>query len=115
MRNMTRRMGFCAAGALALALGTSAIAADVEERTLTIKDHVFSPAEVRVKAHTKTKLIVTNQDAAAEEFESPSLNREKMIRSGQTATILLPPLKPGRYEFFGEFHPETARGAVIAE
>jgi hypothetical protein len=43
MRNMTRRMGCCAAGALALALGTSAIAADVEERTLTIKDHAFSP------------------------------------------------------------------------
>ena len=70
---------------------------------------------MRVQAHTKTKLIVTNQDAAAEEFESPSLNREKMIRPGQSVTILLPPLKPGRYEFFGEFHPETARGAVIAE
>jgi plastocyanin len=108
-------MGLCAAGAVALVLGTSAVAAADEERTLTIKGHVFSPAEVRVKAHTKTKLIVTNQDAAAEEFESPSLNREKMIRPGQSATILLPPLKPGRYEFFGEFHPETARGAVIAE
>ncbi len=113
MRKTTRRMGLCAACVLALALGTAA-AAD-EERTLTIKDHVFSPAEVRVKAHTKTKLIVTNQDAAAEEFESPTLNREKLIRPGQSATILLPPLKPGRYEFFGEFHPETARGAVIAE
>jgi plastocyanin len=108
-------MGFCAAGAVALVLGTSAVAAADEERTLTIKDHVFSPAEVRVKAHTKTKLIVTNQDAAAEEFESPTLNREKLIRPGQSATILLPPLKPGRYEFFGEFHPETARGAVVAE
>ena len=115
MREATRRMGFCAASALALALGTSAIAADVEERTLTIKDHVFSPAEVRVKANTRTRLIVTNQDPAAEEFESPTLNREKLIRPGQSVTILLPPLKPGRYEFFGEFHPETARGAVVAE
>jgi hypothetical protein len=25
------------------------------------------------------------------------------------------PLAPGRYEFFGEFHPNTAKGVVIAE
>lgn len=114
MRYVRRLM---TAGALCAAIvttGVSLAAAD-EERALTIKDHVFSPQEITVKAHTKIKLVVTNQDAAAEEFESPSLNREKLIRAGQSATILLPPLKPGRYEFFGEFHPETARGAVIAE
>lgn len=101
-------------GAVIFVTGVSLAAGD-QERTLTIKNHVFSPREITVKAHTKVKLIVTNEDAAAEEFESHSLNREKMIRAGQSVTILLPALKPGRYEFFGEFHPETARGAVIAE
>ena len=114
MRYVRRLM---AAGALCAAIsatGVSLAAAD-EERALTIKGHVFSPQEITVKAQTKIKLIVTNEDSAAEEFESPSLNREKLIRAGQSVTILLPPLKPGRYEFFGEFHPETARGVVIAE
>ncbi|MEO8161208.1 MAG: cupredoxin domain-containing protein [Arenimonas sp.] len=28
--------------------------------------------------------------------------------------IFLGPLKPGRYPFFGEFHMQTAQGALIA-
>ncbi|MBI3607453.1 MAG: cupredoxin domain-containing protein [Nitrospirae bacterium] len=107
-------MTTCALCATIVLTGASWAAGD-DERRLTIKDHAFSPQEITVKANTKIKLVVTNEDPAAEEFDSPSLNREKLIRPGQSATILLPPLKPGRYEFFGEFHPETARGAVIAE
>lgn len=80
-----------------------------------ITNHTFVPAELRVKAGTKATLTVTNQDPTAEEFESPSLNREKMIRGGGSVTITLPALKPGRYEFFGEFHPDTAQGVIIAE
>jgi len=114
MRNVKPFMTTCALCATILVTGVSVAAGD-EERTLTIKDHAFSPQEITVKANTKIKLVVTNEDTAAEEFESPSLNREKLIRAGQSVTILLPPLKPGRYEFFGEFHPDTARGAVIAE
>lgn len=97
---------------MALALGT---AAAEDEIRIVIKDHQFSPSDVKVKANTKIKLIVSNEDATAEEFESFSLNREKIVRPGQSATIFLPPLKPGRYDFFGEFHPDTAKGQVIAE
>ena len=86
-----------------------------EEVHLVIKNHQFSPSEVKIKAQTKTKLVITNEDASAEEFESFSLNREKIIRPGQTATIFLPPLKPGSYDFFGEFHPDTAQGKIIVE
>jgi hypothetical protein len=60
-------------------------------------------------------LIISNEDATAEEFESFSLNREKVVRAGQSITIFLPPLKPGRYDFFGDFHPDTTKGTVIAE
>ena len=101
-----------ALGILAFSLGT---AGAEEEIRSVIKGHRFSPPAVRVKANTKIKLVVVNEDATAEEFESFSLNREKVIRAGQTATIFLPPLKPGRYDFFGEFHPDTAKGTVIAE
>jgi hypothetical protein len=30
-------------------------------------------------------------------------------------TILVGPLEPGRYPFFGEFHKETAKGVLIAK
>ena len=101
-----------ALGVLAFALGT---ASAEEEIRIVIKDHRFTPSEVRVKANTKLKLIIRNEDQTAEEFESFSLNREKIVRGGQSITIFLPPLKPGRYDFFGEFHPDTAKGTVIAE
>ena len=86
-----------------------------QEIHITIKDHQFSPSEVKVKANTKIKLLVSNEDKTAEEFESFSLNREKVIRPGQTGTIFLPPLKPGEYDFFGEFNPNTAKGKIVAE
>jgi len=43
------------------------------------------------------------------------MNREKVIPGGAKATIYIGPLKPGRYEFFGEYNEATAKGVVIAE
>jgi len=91
-----------------------AVAADVEV-SLVIRNHVFEPAEVRVPARQKVKLVVQNKDSTPEEFESHELNREKLIAGGATANIFIGPLKPGRYPFFGEFNEKTARGVVIAE
>ena len=93
----------------ALALAQSA------EIKLTIRDHRFSPAEVRVPANQKVRLLVVNDDPTPEEFESHALNREKVIPGRSSATILIGPLKPGRYEFVGEFHEATAKGVVIAQ
>lgn len=92
----------------------SAGAAD-GEFALTIRDHRFEPAEIRVPAGQKIKLVVHNQDATPEEFESHELNREKVIAPGSKVNIYVGPLNPGRYPFFGEFHEKTARGALIAE
>ena len=100
--------------ALLSLLCLSAWAAD-KEYTLVIRAHRFEPAELRVPANQKIKLIVHNQDATPEEFESHELNREKVIAPGAKATIFVGPLKPGRYPFFGEFHEQTARGVLIAE
>jgi plastocyanin len=85
------------------------------EVKLVIKDHHFSPAELKVPANTKVKLLVENQDATPEEFESHDLNREKVIQGRSRATVYVGPLQPGRYRFFGEFHEATAQGAIIAE
>ncbi len=95
-------------------LSLCALAADAEI-PIAIRDHRFDPGEIRVPAGQKVKLVVHNQDATPEEFESHELNREKLIAPGTKASIFIGPLKPGRYPFFGEFNEKTARGAVIAE
>ena len=82
---------------------------------LVIRNHRFEPAELKVQAGQRIKLVVHNQDGTPEEFESHALNREKVIPGGAKATIYIGPLKPGRYPFFGEFNEATAQGAVVAE
>lgn len=90
------------------------LAADLEYK-LTIRDHRFEPAELQVPAGKKIKLIIDNQDASAEEFDSHDLNREKVIPPKSKAAVFIGPLSPGRYSFIGEFHEKTANGVIIAE
>ncbi|NJD25078.1 MAG: cupredoxin domain-containing protein [Betaproteobacteria bacterium] len=104
---------FLAAAAL-VTLALTAQAADTEV-SLVIRDHRFEPEEITVPAGQKIKLVVHNQDATPEEFESHELNREKVIPAGAKATIFVGPLSPGSYPFFGEFNPKTARGKIIAK
>jgi cupredoxin-like protein len=82
---------------------------------LLTKDGRFTPETIEVPAGTKFKLVVTNEGAGPEEFESRELNREKVIPAGKKADILIGPLKPGTYGFFGEFHPKTANGQIVAK
>jgi Cupredoxin-like domain len=72
----------------------------------------FDPAEVPVPANTKVALRVANKTAASMEWESGALHREKIVPAGTTATIFIGPLRPGRYEFFDDFHPNI-RGNVV--
>lgn len=89
-------------------------AAEPEIR-LVIKDHRFTPAEVTAPAGQKIKLVIENQDATPEEFESYALNREKIVPGGGKIVVFVGPLKPGRYEFFGEFNAKTARGWLVIQ
>ena len=93
---------------------STAFAADME-LSLVIKNHMFEPAELKVPANQRIKLNIQNLDKTAEEFESHSMKKEKVIPAGGKAVIFLGPLKPGSYEFIGEFNPKTAKGLVIAE
>lgn len=93
---------------------TGAWAAEPEIR-LVIKDHRFTPAEVTVPAGQKIRLVVENKDPTPEEFESYALNREKIVPGGGKIVVYVGPLKPGRYEFFGEFNAKTARGWLVVE
>jgi plastocyanin len=82
---------------------------------VTLKDHKFSPAEIHVKAGQRVVINLHNQDATAEEFDSSALSIEKVVGGGQSGTIRLRALDPGRYPFMGEYHSDTAQGVVVAE
>ena len=90
-------------------------AADQVDATISIKDHKFDPAELKVPAGKAIKLTVKNLDGSAEEFESHSLKIEKVIAGKATAVIRIKPQKKGSYKFFGEYHEKTAQGVLIAE
>ena len=98
-----------------LFLSGPAIAEDLTKIEVTIKDHRFSPSEIRVPAGKPILLTVKNEDPTAEEFDSLALKVEKVIAGGRSATVRLRPLGPGRYPFTGEYHSDTAQGVVIAE
>jgi hypothetical protein len=96
-----------------LAIGSAA--ADTPSFNLTIRNHRFEPTEIEVPANQKIELRVINQDSTPEEFESNELHREKVVTGGQQITVYVGPLRPGTYEFFGDFNPSTARGHLIAK
>jgi heme/copper-type cytochrome/quinol oxidase subunit 2 len=100
--------------ALVLATGTSA-GAQEPAYTLVIKDHQFQPTEIEIPAGKKIALLVKNNDTTPEEFESTELRREKVVAGGEQITVYIGPLRPGKYEFFGDFNPKTARGHIIAK
>ena len=101
--------------ACGLLLGSEPAAAEDTDVRLVIREHKFVPAEITVPARKKIKLVIENQDATAEEFESYELKREKVVPPKGQITIFVGPLEPGRYPFFGEFHKESAKGVLIAK
>jgi len=99
----------------AASISTTVLAADVPQYTISIKDHHFNPATVEIPADTKVQLIVKNEDATPEEFESHDLKLEKIIKGGKEGKMFVGPLKPGEYKFFGEFNEKTAQGKVVVK
>ena len=100
--------------ALIFAIGAHAEAQE-STYTLIIKDHKFQPTEIEIPAGQKIALTVKNNDPTPEEFESTDLRREKVVAGGEQITVYIGPLKPGKYEFFGDFNPTTARGHIIVK
>ena len=108
---MTRRLVLAALMSASLV----AFAQAEPEFKLVIKDHKFSPDRIEVPVGKKVKLIVDNQDATPEVFESDKLKVEKVIPGKTKATIYVGPLKAGEYKFVGEFNEKTAKGVIVAK
>src|SRR5215831_15958011 len=79
-----------------------------QEFNLVIRNHKFEPQEIRVPAGKRVSIYVSNEDGTPEEVE-------KVIPGKSKGLVRIGPLAPGRYEFFGDFHADTAKGTVIAE
>jgi hypothetical protein len=101
--------------ALAALMTLAPAGARADDYVLTIKDHKFTPTELKVPANKRVIVTVINDDGTPEEFESNILKVEKVIPGKSKATVRIGPLKPGRYDFVGEFHEATAKGTVVAE
>ncbi len=93
----------------------TSVFSQTQEFHLTLKNHTFTPNTLTIPANKKVKLIINNLDDVAEEFDSFDLNREKVIFPHSKGTIFIGPLPKGKYEYFGEFHPDTARGVIMVE
>jgi hypothetical protein len=90
-------------------------AAQSPSASLVIRNHRFEPEQITVPADQKVELHIKNADPTPEEFESTDLRREKVVPAGEEIVVYVGPLRPGRYEFFGDFNPKTARGHLVAQ
>src|SRR4029453_7833721 len=97
------------------ALGVLAAPVLAQEFNLVIRNHKFEPEEIRVPAGKRVSIYVSNEDATPEEFDSTALKVEKVIPGKSKGLARTGPPEPGRYEFIGEFHADTAKGVVIVE
>ena len=102
----------------ALILGLLAFAApalaDDPVVNITLKDHIFIPAEVPVPARVKVKLVIKNEQTMSAEFESTALHREKIVTAGGEISLFVGPLEPGSYEFFDDFN-KSSRGHLVVK
>lgn len=105
---------FVAATMLAF-LPAAALAQQPVDITIQVKNNKFDPAEIEAPANTPIRLKVKNLDPKPMEFESKSLRVEKIISGGGEATFNIRAQKPGRYEFFDEFHEDTTRGTLVVK
>jgi len=114
---MPKRRDICIA--LTGGLLLSASAACVEpEFIIEIRDHKFIPAELRIPAGKKVRIVLDNQQETPEEFESYSLNREKHIPPKSRVTLFIGPLDAGRYVYEGENDVGSdgpALGVILAQ
>jgi hypothetical protein len=86
-----------------------------DDLTLSIKDHRFTPEQIKVPANKRVMITVINNDETAEEFDSSALKVEKVVAGHSKGIVRIGPLAPGRYPFIGEYHEATAKGVVVAE
>jgi len=104
----------CTALAMAALSSPSSRAANADEPfVVTLKNHAFAPQVLTVPADRKIRVTIRNADQTPAEFESNSLNREKIVGPNAEITVFIGPLKAGSYAYYDDFH-RTTTGTIEA-
>ncbi len=111
------RMGLLASYVIiaSVLLGGVALADEPLVITMTLKDHAFTPAEVKVPKGVAFTLKVTNAEPVAAEIEAKKLHIEKVVVPGAEIAVQVKPQQPGKYLIVDEYHEDVAKAYVIAE
>jgi len=103
------------AALLFAALPFAARGEDILTLTVVIKDGRLNPETIEVPAQTRFKIVIRNEGPGPAEFESHDLRREKVLNAGSTSFVVIGPQKPGVYDMFDDFHPQTGRGRIVVK
>jgi plastocyanin len=98
---------------LAVAGGAPASADDTVQLSITMKDHVFDPAELHAPPGKIIAIHVKNLNNIVSEFESSDLHFEKIVPVGGEGVVYVRPQQPGRYNFYDDFHHDTQGFLVV--
>jgi hypothetical protein len=112
---MHRRIAIACSFALTMVALGAAKAEELPTFRIEAKDGRLQPSALHVPAGKRIKIEIVNLGAEPIEFESLELRKEKVLAPGARSFVVIAPLRHGIYPFFDDFHPETGRGALIAE
>jgi hypothetical protein len=111
-----RVLGLFVGGLSLLSLASlSAEAKDPMTYEITLKDQTFTPAELKVPAGEPFIIKVKNENDAPAEFESKDMKFEKIVAGHSAIIVKVKALPGGTFEFFDEYHEDTARGTVVSK
>jgi plastocyanin len=94
--------------------GAPTLADDTVQLSITLKDHLFDPAELHAPPGKTIAIHVKNLNNIVSEFESGDLHFEKIVPVGGEGVVYVRPQQPGRYNFFDDFHHET-QGVLVVQ
>lgn len=97
------------------ALPSASLSEDMPTYQLTAKSGRFYPETIEAPAGKRFRIAIKNEGPGPEEFESLELRKETVLAPGVTRTLVFAPMRPGTYKFFGEFHPDTAKGQIVVK
>ncbi|MCD2174573.1 cupredoxin domain-containing protein [Rhizobium sp. C4] len=106
------------AALLAVALGASGFAASADEMKtyeITVKDKVFTPNQITVKAGEPFRIKLKNANPMPVELESSKLGFEKVAAGFSDILVNVRAQAPGTYTFFDDFHPKETTGQVVVQ
>lgn len=81
--------------------------AELPGALLVLQNGRITPAQLELPAGQRIKLRLQNKGPGPIEFENLELRIEKVLAEGGESFVVLAPMRPGRYRFIDEFHPET--------